>query len=247
MGLLSKAAKNKKAKGETNYVGNAALDSNIYLCTIDNMFLGESKNGSITCTIQYTTESGVQRNETIVMTTNKDNGCKNYYLNRDKEPVTMQGWALVDSILQLTIEESLDEVETELKNCKVWNGSKEVVEECEVITDAIGEQIYLGIYKVKYTKNNGTEGFTNKINKAFCAAEEYEYATVPEIEAEEEEFTFYESWLQRSEGYIDDQTTKEEKGKKSSRRKSGRLGGRSSEDDEGESDAPKKKKALFKK
>ena len=37
MGLLSKAAKNKKAKGETNYVGNAALDSNIYLCTIDNI------------------------------------------------------------------------------------------------------------------------------------------------------------------------------------------------------------------
>ena len=235
MGILNKLKKAKNTKGETDYVGNRPLESDIVLCTIDCLFIDEYASGALFAHIDYTTESGKKLSENITIS-NKE---KQTYYERNDEKFDLPGYALINSILRLTIDETLDDAETEMKNVKVYQKGKQVTAEREVITEVTGAEIYLGIRKVLYTKqNDGSTGTTNKINKAFCADEEYEFATVPELDDEAEEFTFYQVWLENNKDQTFDETDNNSgkgKGNRSSR----------NSDDDGD-DKPARKRRRFK-
>jgi len=208
MSLLKALASNDDTiKQETDSVGSGGVvDSNAYLSTITMAYVTIAKSEAMGIVIHAKTDAGRDVRQTIYVTSGKDKGKKNFYVDKTGEKHFLPGFNMVNSICLLTVGKPLDEFDTPEKLVSVYSpeAKAEVPTKVPVLVDLIGQKIYLGLIKQivdKTTKDsngvyqpNGETREENELDKVFRAEDKL---TTAEIRAGSTEATFFETWTKK--------------------------------------------------
>ena len=196
--------------------GGGALESGMYLATIDVAYLDKAASGAIGMTVKATMEGGRNYRETFWIQSGDAKGNATTY--QDKKTGEMRhlpGFTMGNSIARLGAGGELTELNSEEKLVGIYNydAQKEVPTAVEVITDLTGKQVYLGIVKQTVFKqakqDNGSYANTaetrdeNIVDKVFHPESRL---TVAEILAGATEFSFFSTWKAKNEGQTRDRT-----------------------------------------
>jgi hypothetical protein len=178
-------------------------DSGAYDTVIELAYVDESKGGAMSVNFVFKTQEGKELRQSIYVTSGKEKGQLNYYVDKEGNKKYLPGFNQVNDVCLLAAGEALSDMETETKVLSLYNydQKKEVPTKKEVITDLIGKEITLGVQKIiqdKYNKPGETQTI-NEISKVFRTKDQM---TANEIRAEETEATFYGAWKEKNTGIV---------------------------------------------
>jgi len=184
-------------------------ESGIYDTVIDLAYVDESKGGATGINFVFKTQEGKELRKTIYVTSGKEKGQLNYYVDKDGNKKYLPGFTQVNDICLLAVGEELADLETETKVLSIYNKeqAKEVPTKKEVLTSLLGKDITLGITKIIEDKYNapGEIRITNEISKAFRTRDRM---TANEIRSEAEVAEFHTAWAEKNTGIIIDKSGK---------------------------------------
>ena len=216
MSLLKKLTTDASIENETDSVGYAgALDSGVYLVTIELAYVIEAEGGATGLVLNAKTADDREIRQTLWMTSGRAKGSKNYY-ERDGKKHYLPGFLHAQSLALLTVGKDISDLELETKVVKVYNreSKAEVPTPVEMVVDLLGKEIYLGIQRQtvdRTIKNDagvyvptGETREENEIDKLFRASDKL---TTAEIRAEATEPAYFNTWSTRFSGKTRDRST----------------------------------------
>lgn len=206
MSLFKNLAVDTSIKEDADTLGGSKFspwDSGIYDTVIELAYVDESKGGAMSVNFTFKTQEGKELKQTIYVTSGKEKGQLNYYVDKDGNKKYLPGFNQVNDLCLLANGEALSNTETETKMLSIYNfdQKKEVPTKKEVLTSLIGREITLGIQKIiqdKYNKPGETQTI-NEISKVFRTAD---HMTANEVRSEETVATFYDAWKEKNTGII---------------------------------------------
>ena len=190
--------------------GYKPLDTNIYTGTIKALYAGKSAGGAMSVNL-IATINGQEYRETLWVTNKKG---ENFFLNKDDKTkkVPLPGFTVADDICLIAVGKPLAEVDTEERTIKLYDyeQKKELPTGVDMIVEAIGQPISLGIVKILENKNEkqGDEYVptsetreVNAIDKVFHPEQKI---TVVEARQGITEAKFWDGWLDRNKDQVRD-------------------------------------------
>lgn len=178
-----------------------AWESGAYDTVIELAYVDESKGGAMSVNFVFKTQDGKELRQNIYVTSGKEKGQLNYYVDKEGNKKYLPGFSQVNDICLLANGITLADMETEIKTLSLYNfdQKKEIPTKKEVLTDLIGKEITLGVLKVTQDKYNkpGETQTVNDISKSFRGSD---HLTANEIRAEEKEAAFYTAWVEKNTG-----------------------------------------------
>jgi len=191
-------------------------NTGVYDVIIDSVYLDEAKSGAYSMNFVFKTEDGKELSDTLYVTSGKDKGQLNYFVDKEGKKRYLPGYAIANAIAFVTTGKELADLEPEKKIVEVYNYDlkKKVPTEKFVYMDLIGKPLKLGVIKVKEfkrVKDEATGSYVdsdetkelNEINKIFSK----DGLTMVEIKAGKTEPGFLLEWEDRyKEDYVKDKT-----------------------------------------
>lgn len=219
MSFFKNATTDETIANERDSTGMGPLDSDIYLSTIKLAYGITADSGAKGLVLHVETESGREHRETIYLTSGTAKGGRNYY-EKDGKKNYLPGFVTANALALLTVGKEISDLDTEDKMVKVYNkaASAEVPTKVPVLTDLLGQQVYLGILKETRDKNikdesgnyvpSGETRDQSTIDKVFRAKDQM---TTAEVRAGAEEAAYFNTWLGLNKGQVRDRSTKDVK------------------------------------
>jgi hypothetical protein len=219
MSLLSGLTTSNDIATEKDSVGGGfVLDSNIYTFTVKLAFLQKAASEALALVVHLTTEDGKDVRQQFWMTSGKEKGCKNYYVDKNGDKQHLPGFNMANSLCLLTVGKEISQMETETKVVNLYNSESkaEVPTNVEMLTELLGKQVIGGLIKQIVDKNikdaagnyvpSGETREENELDKLF---RERDGKTTAEILAQAPEAVFIETWKKKWVGQVRDRATKQ--------------------------------------
>lgn len=194
--------------------GYQPLETDIHIVTIKALYASKSDGGALGLNLIAETESGQEYRETLWVTNKKG---ENFFLNKqdNTKKVPLPGFVVADDICLIATGAPLSEQQTEEKVIKLYDSEqkKEVPKSVDMVIDAIGKQVALGILQQLVNKNEkqGNEYVPtaetrteNTIDKVFHPELKL---TVAEARDGQQEAKFWDAWQTRNKGQVRDKRT----------------------------------------
>jgi hypothetical protein len=214
MSLFGKLTSEGLEQSQDRLGGFSPLDSGVYTAKIKALYAGQSAGGAMSITLLAELSNGKEYRETVYVT-NKEG--KNFFLNKDDrtKKVPLPGFTVADDLCLIATGKPLAEQESEEKVINVYDfeAKKEMPKSVPMITEAIGQEVSLGIIKQIVNKNvkQGTEYVAtaetreeNFIDKVFHPTLKL---SVAEARNGQDEPKFQEAWLARNKDQVRDKRT----------------------------------------
>ena len=212
--LASLTADSSIATDKDSLGGNAALDSGLYLFTVNMAYINKAASGALGLVLHLKTDDNREVRQTLWMTSGTAKGCKNFY-EKDGEKHFLPGFTHANNLCLLTVGKEVSAMEPETKVIKLYSSEAkaEVPTKAEVLTELLGKQIVVGLLKQKVDKTaKNAEGVymptgetreENEIDKLFRAADRM---TAAEIRAQAAEAAFAFTWETKFAGTVRDRS-----------------------------------------
>jgi len=217
----------EKVKEVKDVVGGGnfgPLETGIYPAKVTMAYTGKSSGGAATVTIHLKTPKRELR-ETVYVSSGDAKGNAITFKNKDGELEYLPGYALIESLCNLTVGKYLQEVDTEAKVIKLWDrdAKKELPTEQQVAVELLDQEVYVAVEKQIVDKNvkstdaagkviyvpSGETREVNEIVKFFRASDKM---TMTELKAGKEKAEFYNTWVEQNAGKTRDKSTKQANG-----------------------------------
>lgn len=209
MSLLQSFKATGNVKQETDRLGGGgALESAIYGCKVSLAYAQASEGGAMGIFLRFKTAEGTEIRQTLYISSGRDKGCKPTF-EKNGETFYLPGYLHANSLCLLTVGKEISEMATEKKVIKLYNKDTktEVPTEVEMLTDLIGQDIYVGLIKQvvdktvkgddnKYVSTGETKE-ENDIDKLFRFSDKMTFA---EISAQATEPAFFTAWSDKNTG-----------------------------------------------
>jgi hypothetical protein len=208
MSVFAKVKKSTSAVEDKDVLGGGytLLESDIYPAKIQAAFVTSATSGAMALNVHFELGGKVHKETTYF--TNKD-GQTFFIDKKTQEERNLPGFTLANSLALLTTGKELLELDSEERiiNIYSYDAQGEVPTKVDMLTDMLGEEIYVALVKQVVDKTaKGDDGKyhptgetreENVVDKFFRARDKQ---TVAEIIAEAEEAVFYDSWLTKNKG-----------------------------------------------
>lgn len=194
--------------------GYRPLDTDIYTGKIKALYASKSTQGALGINL-IADFNGQEYRETFWVTNKKG---ENFFLNKDdnSKKVPLPGFTIADDILLIATGKPLSDQTTEEKTIKLYDSEakKELPKGVDMLVEAIGQSISLGVLKILENKNEkvGTgadaeyvpTAETRELNSTDKVFHPEQRVTVAEARAGQSEPKFWDSWIERNKGQIRD-------------------------------------------
>lgn len=220
MSILDNLKTDNTIQGETDSVGKNfnPVDSNIYQSMIKLAYYTITTSQAICLNVVFLTKEKREIAQQFYMTSGKDKGCKNYYVDKEGKKQYLPGFNMANALALLTTGKEIGELTTEPKVIKLWdyNQKAEVPTKVEMYMDLLNKPILIGVIKQivdKKKKDAATNKYIptgesreeNEVDKVFAANDG---ATVAERKAKQKG-AFYLTWLEKWKGKVRDKRDKD--------------------------------------
>lgn len=218
MAVFSQFQEDNTIQQETDYVGGySVLDSGLYKCSIQYAYAKTAQSGAMAFVLCLSTDKGVEINQTFWISSGKDKGCSNTFINKDGQKQYLPGWLMADGLAHLTVGKGLRELEDENKLIKLYNYEvkAEVATQVPMFTELLGKEVAVGIVKQIVNKRIKTDdGYvdsdeTREINEVVKFFDIETLRTISEVRAGTEEAEYVHKWLERNKDKVVDKTNKD--------------------------------------
>jgi len=190
--------------------GYKPLETDIYIGTIKALYAGKSDGGALSVNL-IADFNGQEYRETFWVTNKKG---ENFFLNKDDKTkkVPLPGFTVAEDICQIALGVPLAEAAMEERTIKLYDpeAKRELPKAVQMIVDAIGQPIALGVLKSIVNKNEKVNGEyvptaetreENSTDKVFHPTAKL---TVAEARQGATEAKFWDGWLERNKGQTRD-------------------------------------------
>ena len=218
MSLLSGLTTSNDIAAEKDSVGGGfVLDSNVYNFTIKLAYLQKAASDALSLVVHLTTEDNKDVRQQFWMTSGKEKGCKNYYVDKKGDKQYLPGFNMANSLCLLTVGKEVSQMKTETKVVNLYNAEAkaEVPTNVEMLTELLGKQVLGGLIKQVVDKtakdaagNYQPTGETREENELDKLFRERDGKTTAEILAQAPEAVFIETWKKKWVGQVKDKSTK---------------------------------------
>ena len=218
MSLLSGLTTSNDIAAEKDSVGGGfVLDSNVYNFTIKLAYLQKAASDALALVVHLTTEDNKDVRQQFWMTSGKEKGCKNYFVDKKGEKQYLPGFNMANSLCLLTVGKEISQMETETKVVNLYSSEAkaEVPTNVEMLTELLGKQVLGGLIKQIVDKtakdaagNYQPTGETREENELDKLFRERDGKTTAEILAQAPEAVFIETWKKKWVGQVKDKSTK---------------------------------------
>jgi|SaaInlLV_10m_DNA_2_1039722.scaffolds.fasta_scaffold16975_2 hypothetical protein len=206
----------KDIQQETDSVGTSfsPLESGLYLLKVIFAYITISAGEAMALNILFETPTKQRIRQQFWMTSGKDKGKKNFYINKKtKEKHYLPGFNQANGIALLTCNKGINQMVTETKTINLYDydQKKEVPKDVDMIVELIDKEITAGVIKQIVDKNvqndtgayvpSGETRVENEVDKLFHT----DGRTITEIRAKKPA-TFKDTWLERWEGKVKDKS-----------------------------------------
>lgn len=223
MSLLKNLKTDSSIAGEKDSLGGGfTREAGLYDFEIVMAYLLPAESEALGVFVTFKDKEGKEFKYNQYVTSGKDKGCKNTYVDKDDKVQYLPGFLMMNSLAELSTGFPLNELDTEEKAVKVYDkaAKAEVPKKVQVITEMLGKKIIAGVIKEivqkqakgddgKYHDVDGTRE-QNDIDKFFCANEKFLNMTSAEIRAKHDDDTieasFYQAWEKKNKGQVRDRT-----------------------------------------
>ena len=212
MSLLATLSTDSSIAEERDSVGSGGvLDSGLYPAKVALAYITKAASEAMGLVLTLKTESGREIRQTLWMTSGKDKGGNNFYIDKNGEKHYLPGFNHANSLALLTVGKEISQLGTETKVVNVYSSEAkaEVPTKVEMIMDLLGQDILVGLLKQTVDKNQkndagvyvptGETREENEIDKLFRAKDRM---TTAEIRAQVEEAAFATTWEQKWAGKV---------------------------------------------
>ena len=219
MSLLSGLTTSNDIAAEKDSVGGGiVLDSNVYNFTVKLAYLQKAASDALSLVVHLTTEDNKDVRQQFWMTSGKEKGCKNYFVDKNGDKQYLPGFNMANSLCLLTVGKEISQMETETKVVNLYNSESkaEVPTNVEMLTELLGKQVLGGLIKQIVDKNvkdaagnyvpSGETREENELDKLF---RERDGKTTAEILAQAPEAVFIETWKKKWVGQVKNKTNKQ--------------------------------------
>lgn len=219
MSLLSRLTTSNDITAEKDSVGGGfVLDSNVYNFTVKLAFLQKAASDALSLVVHLTNEDGKDVRQQFWMTSGKEKGCKNYYVDKNGDKQYLPGFNMANNLCLLTVGKEISAMDTETKVVNLYNSESkaEVPTNVEMLTELLGKQVLGGLIKQVVDKTakdaagdykpTGETREENELDKLF---RERDGKTTAEILAQAPEAVFIETWKKKWVGQVKDRSTKQ--------------------------------------
>jgi hypothetical protein len=191
--------------------GFQPLDTDIYAGSIKAAYAGASAGGAQNVTLILTL-NGKEYRETVYVT---DKTGKNWFANKQDatKKVPLPGFTILNDLCLVTTDKPLSEQDGEEKVVKVWDNEAkaEMPKSVPMLMDLVGKACLVAIEKSIVNKNvqqpNGewvAGAETREENNIVKVFHPELKVTVPEALAERTEPDFFNKWLEKNKGNVND-------------------------------------------
>lgn len=214
MSLFGKLTSAGLEQSQDRLGGHSPLDSDVYTVTIKALYAGQSAGGAMSLTLLAELPNGKEYRETLYVT---NKAGENFFLNKEDrtKKVPLPGFTVGDDICLIATGKPLAEQDAEEKVINIYDfeAKKELPKSVPMITEAIGQQVSLGIIKQIVNKNvkQGNDYVAtaetreeNFIDKVFHPTLKL---SVAEARNGQDEPKFQEAWLARNKDQVRDKRT----------------------------------------
>lgn len=218
MSLLSGLTTSNDIAAEKDSVGGGfVLDSNVYNFTIKLAYLQKAASDALALVVHLTTEDNKDVRQQFWMTSGKEKGCKNYFVDKKGEKQYLPGFNMANSLCLLTVGKEISQMETETKVINLYSSEAkaEVPTNVAMLTELLGKQVLGGLIKQVVGKtakdaagNYQPTGETREENELDKLFRERDGKTTAEILAQAPEAVFIETWKKKWVGQVKDKSTK---------------------------------------
>lgn len=218
MSLLSGLTTSNDIAAEKDSVGGGfVLDSNVYNFTIKLAYLQKAASDALSLVVHLTTEDNKDVRQQFWMTSGKEKGCKNYFVDKKGEKQYLPGFNMANSLCLLTVGKEISQMETETKVVNLYSSEAkaEVPTNVEMLTELLGKQVLGGLIKQVVDKtakdaagNYQPTGETREENELDKLFRERDGKTTAEILAQAPEAVFIETWKKKWVGQVKYKSTK---------------------------------------
>jgi hypothetical protein len=186
-----------------------AVESGIYDVKIVLAYLEQAKSGAwaMKLVLKETPFENMDFNFTVYITSGKAKGMLNYYVDPEGRKRKLPGFALMDSLSQVTVGQSLSDLEPEEKIISIYDFETKgkVDAPRQVYTELLGKEFKAGILKIEDNKKVqiDNEWKTTAERRTFNELErcfDEKGFTVTERRAQETEATFIHDWNKKYAG-----------------------------------------------
>ena len=215
--LASLQSDNSIANETDNLGGSRALETDLYKMIIKTAYLSKASSEALGLVLSLETENKEEVRQTLWMTSGKEKGCKNYYVDKKGEKHYLPGFLHANSLCLLTVGKEISQMETETKVINVWSSEAkaEVPTKVEMIMELLNQEIAVGLIKQVVDKTakdaggvyqpTGETREENEIDKLFRARD---LMTTAEIRAQATEASFATAWKEKWAGKTKDRSNK---------------------------------------
>jgi hypothetical protein len=210
MSLLKNLKTDGAIANERDSVGSSGpLDSGLYPAKISLAYITKATSEAVGLVVHAKTAQDREIRQTLWMTSGKEKGGNNFYVDKNGEKQYLPGFNLANSLALLTVGKEISDLDTETKvvNVYSYDAKAEVPTKVEMITELLGQDIIVGLIKqvVDKTKKNDANVYVptgetreeNDIDKFFRARDRM---TTAEIRAQATEASFIETWSAKWDG-----------------------------------------------
>lgn len=202
------------SEGSDSLGGFEVWDTNIYDLKVKLAYITFAASEAMALNLVLTDKNMRELKQQLYMTSGKDKGCKNWFMDRNDKKQYLPGFNIANALCLLTCGKEIIKMAdcTEKKVIKLYDpdAKKEVPTEVPMIMDLIGVNIKAGVFKQivdKRAKDPHTGKYAptgetreeNEIDKLFRVKDN---KTVLEIRAQVEEAEFHDKWLAKWEGKV---------------------------------------------
>jgi hypothetical protein len=202
MSLLKKLATSDKVTVEKDRIGGGGfvLDMDLYLLKIVHAYISTSESEAMALNVKFETEDGKTLRSQFWMTSGKEKGGKNTYIDKKGTEHYLPGFNQANSLCMLTVEQEIGTMDTEDKLLEIYNAEAkgEAPTNVPCLVDLFGTQVWAGVQKQIVDKTSKESGYQptgetreqNEIDKFFHAETKQ---TLSEALAGSEA-VFFETW-----------------------------------------------------
>ena len=186
-----------------------SVESGVYGVKIVLAYLEQAKSGAwaMKLVLKETPFENMYFNFTVYITSGKAKGMNNYYVDPDGNKRKLPGFALMDSLAQVTTGQSLADLEPEEKIISIYDFDTKgkVDAPRQVYTELLGKEFKAGILKIEDNKKVQMDGEwkTTAERRTFNELErcfDENGFTVTERRAQEPEAAFIHDWVKKYAG-----------------------------------------------
>jgi hypothetical protein len=187
-----------------DFDGKRTLDTNLYAGKLKMVYLDQSKGGANSVNLQIDT-NGKTSNFTEYVTSGKEKGCKNFYIDKAGKKKLLPGMQAMNELSVVVTGKDLKDQTIEEKVIKVWDydAKKELPVKRKVITSLCGKDIELAILEIQENKySDPSQAITkNEIVKVIHVGSQL---TLAEKEAGKTEAVWAPKWAEKNAGVMKD-------------------------------------------